>query len=77
MQKGMCKTVDGLLHSVHCKQVNEQLLPVSSTFFTIYLKKQYIQFISCHNMNNTSEVVTLSVIALNLVAQVKKGWLLK
>ena len=28
-------------------------------------------------MNNTSEVITLSVIAFNLVAQVKNGWLLK
>ena len=28
-------------------------------------------------MNNTSEVVTLSVIAWNWVAPVKNGWLLK
>ena len=44
---------------------------------TISLKKQYTKLNSAHNMNNTSEVVTLSVIALNWVAPVKNGWLLK
>ena len=58
-------------------QVNELLSPVWSTFLTISLKKQYPQLNSAHNMNNTSEVVTLSVIAFNLVAPVKNGWLLK
>ena len=46
-------------------QVNEQLSPVWSTFLTISLKKQYTQFNSAHNMSNTSDVATLSVIALN------------
>ena len=44
---------------------------------TISLKKQYTQLNSADNMNNTSEVVTLCVIALNWVASVKNGWLLK
>ena len=44
---------------------------------TISLKKQYTHLNSEHNMNNTSEVVTLSVIGLILVAPVKNGWLLK
>ena len=56
-------------------QVNEQLSPVWSTFWTISLKKQYTQLNSAHGMNITSEVVTLTVIALNCVAPVKIGWL--
>ena len=44
---------------------------------TISLKKQYPQLNSGHRMNNTSEVVTLSVIGLIWVAPVKNGWLLK
>ena len=58
-------------------QVNQQLLPVWSTFLTISLEKQYTQLNSAHNMNNTSEMESLSVIALNWVAPVKNGWILK
>ena len=58
-------------------QVNHQLLPVLSTFLTISLEKQYTQLNSAHNMNNTIEMVTLSVIALNWVAPIKNGWILK
>ena len=58
-------------------QVNHQLSPVWSTFLTISLKKQYTLLNSAHNMNNTSEVVTLSVIASNWVAPVTNGGLLK
>ena len=58
-------------------QVNHQLSPVWSPFLTFSLKKQYIQLNSAHNMNNISEVVTLSVIALNWAAPVKNGLLLK
>ena len=57
-------------------QVNHQLLSVWSTFLTISLEKQYKQLNSAHKMNNTSEMVTLSVIALNWVAPEKK-WLNK
>ena len=41
-------------------RVNEQLSPIWSTFFTIYLKKQYTQLDSAHNMNNTNDAVTLT-----------------
>ena len=44
---------------------------------TISLEKQYTQLNLAHNMNNTSEMVALSVIALNWVAPVNKwchGW---
>ena len=60
-------------------QVNRQLSPVWSTILTISLKKQSTQLNlkSARNMNNTSEVVTLSLIALNWVAPVKNGWHLK
>ena len=58
-------------------QVNEQLPPVWRTFLTSSLKKHDTQLNSAHNMNNTSEVVTLSIIALNLEAPVKNDWLLK
>ena len=44
---------------------------------TISLQEQYTQFNSARNMNNTSEVVTLSVIGLIWVAPVQNGWLLK
>ena len=57
-------------------QVNHQLLPVWSTFLTISLEKQYTQLNSALNMNNTSEMVTLRVIALNLVVPVKNGLIL-
>ena len=58
-------------------QVNHQLLPLWSTYLTISLEKQYTKFNSAHNMNNTSEMVTLSEITLNWVAPVKKCWILK
>ena len=57
--------------------INHQLLSVWSTFLTISLEKQYTKLNSAHNMKNTSEMVTLSVIALNWVAPVKNGWILK
>ena len=44
---------------------------------TISLRKTIPQLNSAHNMNNTSEVVTLSVIALIWVSLVNNGWLLK
>ena len=58
-------------------QVNEQLSPVWSTFLTISLRNQYTQLNSACNMNNTNEVVIMSVIALNWVSQVTNGLLLK
>ena len=57
-------------HHIDHIQVNHQLSPVWSTFLTISLKKQNTQLNSAHNMNNTSEVVTLSIIGLILVAPV-------
>ena len=46
-------------------------------FLIISLWKQYTKLNLAHNMNNTSKVVTLSVIAVNLVAPVKNCWILK
>ena len=53
-------------------QVNEQLSNWS-TFLTISIKKQYTQLNSAHNVSNTSELATLSVIALNKGAPIKNG----
>ena len=58
-------------------QVNEQLSPVWRTFLTSSLKKHDTQLNLAHKMNNTSEVVTLRIIALNWGAPVKNDWLLK
>ena len=76
---GAHRVFDEVISSLDYKsiQVNRQLLPVWSTFLAISLEKQYTQLNSAHNMNNTSEMVTLSVIALNMVAPVKNGWILK
>ena len=47
------------------------------TFLTISLGNQYTKLNSACRMNNTIEVVTKSVTALNSVSPVKNGWPLK
>ena len=73
----ICQSPELFFEHLQSIQVNEQLSPVWSSFLTSSHKKQDTQLNSTHNMNNTSEVVTLSIIALNLGAPVKNDWLLK
>ena len=49
--------------------------PQFGVFYGQFLLEKHLN--STHIINNTSEVVTLGVVALNWVAKVKNDWLLK